>query len=560
MANIYPKNSNEFHNSAGEFKIFNALKKLSNDWYVFYSLNWNDKLPNGRVTWGEADFVIFNKFYGLLVVEVKSGGIKFCNGEWIQTRLDNNENYKMKNPFNQANRSKYKLIDEINAKLVNCEKCFVDKIVWFPSIDNIDDVNLPLEYDKNIVLTSEALNNPEAYLVRAFNYYNSKHFNNLSECGKKMVLEILIPEFDLIPSSSNIKEELNYCFYQLTNEQKKILDFIDSQDNVLIQGGAGTGKTFIAVEQARRLSNYGKVLFLCFNRFLYLHLSKNCKCDNVDYYNLHTFISKYSNDNFLLEKNIITAINKIHLAEHNYKYIIIDEAQDFGNNILKSIFDKFTTIKAKFYIFYDKNQLLYNNSLPKIFNEFDCKLTLTKNCRNTVRILSTVNSSLSIPIKVRENAIVGNMPQLTISETKEKILTEIENKISFYLNDGFLLDDIVILTLKTEDNSILHNINSIGKYKIEREKNADSILFTSVRKYKGLESNVAIIVDFDSNILNDEEEKRILYVATSRAKLKLDIFYLNNNNDFEYMSNMLNGNFNSIIKVSTKFKVIVNII
>lgn len=100
MANIYPKNSNEFHNSAGEFKIFNALKKLSNDWYVFYSLNWNDKLPNGRVTWGEADFVIFNKFYGLLVVEVKSGGIKFCNGEWIQTRLDNNENYKMKNPFN----------------------------------------------------------------------------------------------------------------------------------------------------------------------------------------------------------------------------------------------------------------------------------------------------------------------------------------------------------------------------------------------------------------------------------------------------------------------------
>ena len=370
----------------------------------------------------------------------------------------------------------------------------------------------------------------------------------------------MIPEFDLIPSSSNIKEELNYCFYQLTKEQKKILDFIDSQDNVLIQGGAGTGKTFIAVEQARRLSNYGKVLFLCFNRFLYLHLSKNCKCDNVDYYNLHTFISKYSNDNFLLEKNIITAINKIHLAEHNYKYIIIDEAQDFGNNILKSIFDKFTTIKAKFYIFYDKNQLLYNNSLPKIFNEFDCKLTLTKNCRNTVRILSTVNSSLSIPIKVRENAIVGNMPQLTISETKEKILTEIENKISFYLNDGFLLDDIVILTLKTEDNSILHNINSIGKYKIEREKNADSILFTSVRKYKGLESNVAIIVDFDSNILNDEEEKRILYVATSRAKLKLDIFYLNNNNDFEYMSNMLNGNFNSIIKVSTKFKVIVNII
>ena len=313
MANIYPKISDEFHNSAGEFKIFNSLKKLSNDWYIFYSLNWNAKLPNGRVTWGEADFVIFNKFYGLLVVEVKSGGIKFCDGEWIQTRLDSNEKFKMKNPFNQANRSKYKLIDEINGRLTNNEKCFIDKIVWFPSIDNVENINLPLEYDKNIILTAEALNNPEIYLIKAFNYYNSKHFNNLSDNGAKQILETLIPEFDLIPSSSNIKEELDYCFYQLTNEQKKVLDFIDSQDNVLIQGGAGTGKTFIAVEQAKRLSHYGKVLFLCFNKFLYLHLKNNCKYENIDYYNLHTFISKYSNDNFSLEKNIITAINKIDL-------------------------------------------------------------------------------------------------------------------------------------------------------------------------------------------------------------------------------------------------------
>ena len=227
---------------------------------------------------------------------------------------------------------------------------------------------------------------------------------------------------------------------------------------------------------------------------------------------------------------------------------------------MKNIFNKFNIIKTKFYIFYDKNQLLYNDTLPKIFNDFDCKLTLTKNCRNTVKILSTVNSSLFIPIKVRENAIVGNMPQLIVSNTNERVFNIIEEKIDFYLKEGFSLDDIVILTLKTEDTSILNNINKIGKYKIEREQYTDSDLFTYVRKYKGLESNIVIIVDFDSNVLRDEEEKRILYVASSRAKLKLDIFYLNNNNDFESLANQLDGNFNSIIKVSTRFKVMINII
>ena len=53
--------------------------------------------------------------YGILVIEVKSGGISFKDGKWYQTRIDNNEVNEMKNPFNQANRSKYKLIDEIEA-------------------------------------------------------------------------------------------------------------------------------------------------------------------------------------------------------------------------------------------------------------------------------------------------------------------------------------------------------------------------------------------------------------------------------------------------------------
>ena len=129
MAKIYPNIVNDFHNSYGEFQIFESLKKLPDDWYVYYSLNWQKRSANRRIGWGEADFVVFNKNYGILVFEVKSGGISFTDGQWYQTRLDNNEVNKEKTPFNQANRSKYKLIDEIDYSLSNGDRCFIDKAV-----------------------------------------------------------------------------------------------------------------------------------------------------------------------------------------------------------------------------------------------------------------------------------------------------------------------------------------------------------------------------------------------------------------------------------------------
>ncbi len=53
---------------------------------------------------------------------------------------------------------------------------------------------------------------------------------------------------------------------QLTEQQFKLLDFLGSRRRALIRGCAGSGKTMIASEKARRLSAAGfRVLFTCFN-------------------------------------------------------------------------------------------------------------------------------------------------------------------------------------------------------------------------------------------------------------------------------------------------------
>ena len=555
MAKIYPEIVEDYHGSYGEFQIFESLKQLPNDWYIYHSLNWKDRSKNGRITWGEADFVIFNKNYGILVVEVKSGGISFKDGKWLQTRLDNSEINEMKNPFNQANRSKYKLIDEIDYKLPYGDRCFIDKAVWFPSISNdeLQKANLPLEYDSKLILTKESLNNPLQSILSIYNFYNSTRYTMLSRNSENVILETIMPSFNLVPSASNIKDEADYVFYQLTNEQKKVLDFISDQQTVAIQGSAGTGKTFIAVEQAKRLSSDKKVLFLCFNKFLYYHLDNKCKLNNVDYYNLHTFLSKNSSDDISTDEKCLKALKSIDFANTlDYQAIIIDEAQDINDKILIEFYGICKRLNYNLYLFYDKNQMLFQNKLPKCLEEFDCKLTLTKNCRNTLKIVQTINSVFNINTQANGFSVSGVMPTFYFVDT------DIQNKlrliINDYLNDGFDQKDITILTLSTEDESCLNGITQIGNYKINHESNEDGIFFTTSKKFKGLESNIIIVIDFDAKQYSDYEYMKNLYVSLSRARQRLSLI-CNNKNDLNLLANGIEGNLDSSIKIARKFKV-----
>lgn len=555
MAKIYPEIVEDYHGSYGEFQIFESLKQLPNDWYIYHSLNWKDRSKNGRITWGEADFVIFNKNYGILVVEVKSGGISFKDGKWLQTRLDNSEINEMKNPFNQANRSKYKLIDEIDYKLPYGDRCFIDKAVWFPSISNdeLQKANLPLEYDSKLILTKESLNNPLQSILSIYNFYNSTRYTMLSRNSENVILETIMPSFNLVPSASNIKDEADYVFYQLTNEQKKVLDFIYDQQTVAIQGSAGTGKTFIAVEQAKRLSSDKKVLFLCFNKFLYYHLDNKCKLNNVDYYNLHTFLSKNSSDDISTDEKCLKALKSIDFANTlDYQAIIIDEAQDINDKILIEFYEICKRLNYNLYLFYDKNQMLFQNKLPKCLEEFDCKLTLTKNCRNTLKIVQTINSVFNINTQANGFSVSGVMPTFYFVDT------DIQNKlrliINDYLNDGFDQKDITILTLSIEDESCLNGITQIGNYKINHESNEDGIFFTTSKKFKGLESNIIIVIDFDAKQYSDYEYMKNLYVSLSRARQRLSLI-CNNKNDLNLLANGIEGNLDSSIKIARKFKV-----
>ena len=139
MAQMIPQTMEEDNNSFGERQVFEALRKLPDDYTVFHSVRWNDRNAKNTVVYGESDFTIFHPKKGIIVIEVKSGGIECVNNTWSYIRTDNGERHSMKNPLKQADKSKYRFLDLLEELLKDSEYtsapqyCMVESAVWFPS-------------------------------------------------------------------------------------------------------------------------------------------------------------------------------------------------------------------------------------------------------------------------------------------------------------------------------------------------------------------------------------------------------------------------------------------
>jgi superfamily I DNA/RNA helicase len=163
------------------------------------------------------------------------------------------------------------------------------------------------------------------------------------------------------------------------------------------------------------------------------------------------------------------------------------------------------------------------NSLSWV-KEIECRLVLTLNCRNTLSIAETSSKAVGVDkIKMRQE-IPGEKLTLKKYFSKEELILNLESKINEYIESGVSKSQIVILTTKTIERSILYDTKSIGIIKVSNDIEKNSVLFTTARKFKGLESNIILLIDVDSTTFSTDENRRVFYVAASRAKNKLHVY------------------------------------
>lgn len=543
MAKMFPEQLRSDVKSNAEKLLYQVFEEqLSNDFTVFHQVRWQaPNLHNGAKD-GEADFVIACPNLGILVLEVKGGSISYdgTKSQWYSNSKP------IKNPFLQACESKHNLLSRL-------KELQFWKHKWIPigyavALPNIE-VNgkLPPDAPREIVLDSTQLSDLSSWIQAVLNYWRGQNppKGNFDITAVKELVKILspsiTPQLVLVQKAEN-EQELK----RLTDEQIGILDFLASHRRVAISGCAGSGKTLLALEKARRLHEQKfSVLLTCYNKGLatfleeFLRQSLGWKPD-LHVYTFHGLCKKlFHKAGFAAPSESIPKekrFNEIYPSlltdaarrlNWSVDAVIVDEGQDFHELwwlALKCLLNE--EDNGICYFFYDDNQKIYGSDWKPPLEE--APFALTKNCRNTQKVHSYVlqfheqpNSTIALGPIGRDVEIYNYQSNTQLKNTLGKVLHRL------VVNEGLKTKDIVILTTSDENQPLDNQV--VGQFRLKANPNLNSneILYKTISSYKGLESPVVILVETQMNI-NNKQKNNLLYVGASRARLHLIILRPNN--------------------------------
>lgn len=542
MAKFYPTLINTFHGSTGEREVYRALQSLGNDYIVFHSFRWLGTIGQRRSE-GEADFIVIHPKKGILVIEVKAGGIAYRNGSWIQINRRTQQE-KPINPLGQAAESQYRLQNLFKHKLNFSSLPLVGRAAWFPSVLLQRNEVLPLEVSTAIILDEKSLSEPEAALDGAFKYWAKnigRSNENFSGVKLNAIMKLLMPELKLAETISSCSKDDEVSFVQLTERQSAVLQFLREQPMAAIHGPAGTGKTLLAVEKAKMLAEDGKkVLYLCFNEFLLEHLRSKGYSNLITFHNLRTLAEEVAPGNHISNENIVSFLEQYletGFDDDSWQYpnIVVDEGQDIPDLILEHLAFLAEMNEGIFYAFYDRNQYIMNKNYPEwLDKKAECRLVLYKNCRNTSEIATVVSRVIGIKRNSYTNDVHGMKPQAEFCKDKENLQRLVTKFVKEMLAQNLKAEDIVILTARSTENSWLQGAKEIGGIRLTTEPQAGKICFTSVRKFKGLEAKVVLIIDMPVSKLNDPLWQRLFYVGGTRATACLKVIFIEDISEVQY--------------------------
>lgn len=235
-----------------------------------------------RKTYAECDFVIIGPL-GVYCLEVKGGHVSRQNGAWT-IGWPGKSYTSMEGPFKQAQSARGTLLHEVRTRL---GKDLIRRMPfgWGVMFPDVQFVEQDPEWDQECIFDERDKELPVSdYLIKLAEYTlaheasrGRKFQTPLSPRDIEAIVHSFRADFDLVPGITSLIRESHNELLSLSEEQYSSLETLLHPGNprVICEGAAGTGKTVLAAEAARRLAQSGlRVLFLCFNRNLALQLQQ----------------------------------------------------------------------------------------------------------------------------------------------------------------------------------------------------------------------------------------------------------------------------------------------
>jgi hypothetical protein len=528
--------------SDAELELYQAFENLPDEFTVFHSVKWFSR-KNGTV--GEADFIIAHPKLGVLVMEVKGGVIatqrKGNSVEWTSTGK-NGQVHVIHDPCAQAERNRWALRDWLEEdRRTSGHSYALFKAVAVP--DSVLGGDLRPDCPEDIFLDMTHLNDVEGRL-RAIFAYHQQHADQKNrliggQAAVTALIDLLVPTRTLGPRIADVFERERQKIEELTQNQFRVLRQLRAHRRAAIVGGAGTGKTMLAMEKASQLADAGcRVLFLCFNKNLADWVGRSLKRDHVMACTFHSLVGYARNwaglrdasrmdweefnqkaPDLLMDAAAIIRTPDSGLTDKLFDAILVDEAQDFEDTWWYPLPDLLKDPQnGIFYVFFDDNQRLYTqiSNIPMEGEPF----YLDENLRNTQHI----HAALSPYARSEDDTLCegpeGRPVEVIPAADARAARKELQRVLHRLVNEeGVRCEDIILLTPASEKRSQWKKDDQLGNFILTWDMETEmemAIRVCTIYRYKGLESAVVILTELDQR--REEISNQLVYVGLSRAR------------------------------------------
>ncbi len=529
----------------GERDVFNMLASGPDDWVALHAL---DLAPWNRGLRTEIDFLVIVPDTGMLCIEVKSQNtISFENDKWNPPEIK-------RSPFKQASDGRHTFYRRLREVAPQFRHVPVVHCCIFP--------NARFDLQPNLSVQPWELLDARTFRAFARSTDFCAELKARMLCGinaednlQPLNVRLSAMQIDTIVASClpvqkrrpSAREEIQRREQEmervLRDQQKPILQLAALNDRVVVTGAAGTGKTLIAMEVARRASDCGRrVGLICFNQLIGDWMRRQIEDKTPSHPNLIVGraiqilaemtgigIPKVPLPSFwaqdLPERLEERLTDPEFRAAATFDYLVVDEAQDLlARPRLWECLTRFLEggVPAGSYCLFGdfENQVIGDrDSMDRSLAILQTSATparyrLSENCRNyrivgesAVRLSGFERALYSGYMRVG-----GGIQNYDIffyekeSEQRDKLIQWLKE----FKAQGYRPAEITVLSFRASEDSAAAQFTKAG-YKLRPawQHSSDSTSYASVQAFKGLENKIIILTD----------------VALSEADFQRDLFY-----------------------------------
>ncbi len=534
----------------GERDVFNMLAAGPDDWVALHGLDlapWNRRLRT------EVDFVVIAPNAGLLCVEVKSHeNIGFDGQRWFPETIK-------RSPFKQAADGRFTLLRGLAELAPYLKDIPVVHACIFPRspFDLLPNLSIqPWEVMDSRVFRS--FTNGDAFcgalqsMIQQSIAADGRLQNLKSRITQDQINSIVKSCVPVQKHHPEAREEIVKREEEVGNvlreQQKPVLHLANCNDHLLVTGGAGTGKTLIAMEVARRAAEKGRrVALLCFNQLVGDWMEREIEKIEPILPNLivgrairvmaamtGTSIPTNASPEYweaelpqLLEDRLTDPDFRMDAA---FDYIVLDEAQDIlARPRLWSCLMEFLEggmEKGAFALFGDfQNQVLTDPAAMKANlksleeSARPTQWTLTENCRNyrivgdTAVILAGFSEKI-YSAYLRSGGGVHNY-DISYYDTDLAQLEQLSRCIGEFKAQGYRPSEITLLSFRADQFSAAARLQASGHKLLPARQAGNAMSYASIHSFKGMENKVIILTDV---VLGNQDFQRdMFYTGMTRA-------------------------------------------